>query len=1074
MGIPIRVLIVEDSTDDAELVLRQLRRAGYDPVSERVETAEAMKTALEREPWDLVVSDYSMPRFDAPTALHLLNQSGRDVPFIVVSGSIGEDIAVAMMKTGAHDYVLKQNLTRFVSAVQRELREAENRRQQQLTEQAKQRLQLERDDLLERLKQENEDLAALTQVTANAISTLDLDDVLRVLLGRVVDVMHADTATILLADGAELRVRASAGVVDFGDSTHVARVGEGFAGSVASRMKPVYVEDAAVDPLITDPLIRERGIRSMLGVPLKRNGTLIGVLHVDWLTVRPCRDREVHLLEITAERCAAAIQNAQLYQQAKQLAATLTASEARLRRIVESDMIGLQFWDAAGGITDANDAFLRIVGYTRDDIRAGRVRWRDMTPPEYRSRDDNAQRELDTTGVSPPFEKEYVRKDGTRVPVLVGGATFPNLPGQGVAFVLDITEEHRVQRALAGTVEMLERTGDMAKVGGWELDLRTMKLFWSLATCRIHEVDPPVAPELEEGIDLYFPPEARPIIRAAMRAAIDNGTPYDLELPKITAKGRPIWVRVQGSAVMENGKAIKLLGAFHDITERKQAEAELRLLSAALNAAANSIVITDRNGTVEWVNPAYTALTGYGAKDAIGKNQRDLVYSGVHGEPFYRELWDTILAGDVWHGEMTNRRKDGSLYIVDQTITSVKNTRGEFAHFIVIQRDLTEQKRLEAQFLQAQKMEVVGRLASGIAHDFNNLLTVINGTASLALTDLKQDDSRRADLLQIHAAGDRAAVLTQQLLAFSRKQIMKTTALNLSALVADLRGMLQRLIGEGITLVVNPAKDVGSVMADAGQIEQVVMNLAVNARDAMPRGGTLTIETREVALDEAFAAEHPSVQPGPHVMLAISDTGDGMDEATRTQIFEPFFTTKALGKGTGLGLSTVYGIVKQSGGSILVNSELGKGTTFTIYLPRVEAVARKSPPGSIAITVSGTETVLIVEDEELVCRLAERVLQMAGYTVLTASSGGEALALLERHDGPVHLVLTDMVMPGMSGRDLATQMKDLHLRTKVLYTSGYTDDAILHHGLPDEVTHFIGKPYSIAELARKVREVLDS
>ena len=947
MGISIRVLIVEDSTDDAELVLRQLQRAGYDPVTERVQTAEAMKAALEREDWDLVVSDYSMPQFDAPTALHLLNQSGRDVPFIVVSGSIGEDVAVAMMKTGAHDYILKQNLTRFVSAVQRELREAENRRQQRLTEQAKQRLQIERDALLERLKQENEDLAALTQLTANAISTLDLDELLRVLLGRVVEVMHADAATILLVEGAELRVRASAGAVDLTDSTHVKHAREGFAGAVASRGKPVYVEDAAVDPLVTDPLIRERGVRSMLGVPLKRDGRLLGVLHADWLAVRPCRDREVHLLEITAERCAAAIRNAQLHQEAKRIAAALTESEARFRRIVESDMIGLLFWDASGAITEANDALLRIVGFTQDDVRTGRVDWRNMTPPEYRALDENSLRELAATGVCTPFEKEYFRKDGSRVPVLIGATNFPHLPGQGVAFVLDITE-------------------------------------------------------------------------------------------------------------------------------RKRAEAELRLQSAALNAAANIIVITDRDGTVEWVNPAFTALTGYRAEEAIGKNQRELVKSGVHDQLFYRDLWDTILAGRVWQGEMTNRRKDRSLYTVDQTITSVNGAGGVIDHFITIQRDLTEQKRLEAQFLQAQKMEVVGRLASGIAHDFNNLLTVINGTADLALMNLREDDPLRADCLQIHGAGERAASLTRQLLAFSRQQILKPEVLILSSLVADLQGMLQRLIGEDIALVVMPAKDVGSVMADPVQIEQVVMNLAVNARDAMPNGGTLTIETRDVALDEAFAAEHPSVQPGPHVMLAISDTGAGMDEVTCARIFEPFFTTKAVGKGTGLGLSTVYGIVKQSGGSIFVCSELGKGTTFRIYLPWVEAVAHKGQPAPTVTLVQGTETVLIVEDEEAVCRLAKRVLQMAGYTVLTASSGGEALALLERHDGPVHLMLTDMVMPGMTGRELATQLMNIHPRTKVLFTSGYTNDATLHHGLLGTATHFIGKPYTVAQLTRKVREVLNS
>ena len=312
------------------------------------------------------------------------------------------------------------------------------------------------------------------------------------------------------------------------------------------------------------------------------------------------------------------------------------------------------------------------------------------------------------------------------------------------------------------------------------------------------------------------------------------------------------------------------------------------------------------------------------------------------------------------------------------------------------------------------------------------------------------------------------------MLAFSRKQIMKFEALDLSKLIADMQRILQRLIGENIALVVVAGKEVGCVMADSAQIQQVVMNLAVNASDAMPNGGTLTIETRDVVLDEAHAAEHPSVQPGPHVVLAISDTGTGMDEATRARIFEPFFTTKGSGKGTGLGLSTVYGIVKQSGGSIWVYSELGTGTTFKIYLPRVERVAHKIQPAPTVMSVQGVETILLVEDEEAVRRLAQRVLQKAGYTVLTASSGAEALLALEQHDGPVHLMLTDMVMPGMSGRELVAQIKDLSPRMKILCTSGYTDEAILHHGLLDEAAHFIGKPYGVAELTRIVREVLDS
>jgi two-component system cell cycle sensor histidine kinase/response regulator CckA len=537
--------------------------------------------------------------------------------------------------------------------------------------------------------------------------------------------------------------------------------------------------------------------------------------------------------------------------------------------------------------------------------------------------------------------------------------------------------------------------------------------------------------------------------------------------------GTFIDVEITSHAIDHGGRRARVVLA-HDITKRRGAEAALLVQSAALNAAANAIVITDRHGTIEWVNLAFTAVSGYSADDAIGRNLRELVKSGVHDQGFYKHMWDSILAGHVWHGEMTNRRKDGSLYPEDQTITPVKDARDEITHFVAIKRDRTEYNRLQAQFLQAQKMESVGLLAGGIAHDFNNLLTVINGMTEVISTNLSEGDPLLADLQHIQEAGKRAAALTRQLLAFSRKQILTPGVLNLSTLVAEIQGMLQRLIGEDIGLVVVPGKEVGNVRADRGQIEQVIMNLAINARDAMTNGGLLTIETRDVVLDEAFAAEHPSVQPGPHVMLAIGDTGVGMDDATRARIFEPFFTTKDPGTGTGLGLSTVYGIVKQSGGSIWAYSELGKGTTFEIYLPRVEAVALKSQPTPKVTSVHGTETVLIVEDEAAVRDMARRILQSAGYTVLSANNGQEALALLERHHGTVHLMLTDMVMPGMTGGDLSIQVKVIRPRTKVLYTSGYTDGTSLFHGLLDKATHFIGKPYTIAALTRKVREVLDS
>jgi PAS domain S-box-containing protein len=387
--------------------------------------------------------------------------------------------------------------------------------------------------------------------------------------------------------------------------------------------------------------------------------------------------------------------------------------------------------------------------------------------------------------------------------------------------------------------------------------------------------------------------------------------------------------------------------------------------------------------------------------------------------------------------------------------------------------DFSELRRTEEQLVAAQRLEAVGRLAGGVAHDFNNMLSVILAHAEFLKEELHTSDPMWEDVEEIHEAGKRAAALTRQLLAFSRKQVLEPQVTNLNNVIEGIEGMLRRLLGEDISIEVKPAADLGNVMADPGQIEQVVMNLAVNARDAMPGGGKLTIDTCNVDLDEEYAVEHVSVAPGQYVRLSVSDNGTGMSSDVLKQIFEPFFTTKEKGKGTGLGLSTVYGIVKQSGGNIWTYSEPGLGTSFKIYLPRVDAPAIDHKRSQPAIGATGHETILVVEDEDSVRRATERILRMAGYRVLTAANGGEALLLCEKEHDQIDLLLTDVVMPRMSGGELADRLKELCPELKVLFTSGYTDDAILHHGVLESGTRFIGKPFSVASITTKVREVLD-
>jgi len=407
----------------------------------------------------------------------------------------------------------------------------------------------------------------------------------------------------------------------------------------------------------------------------------------------------------------------------------------------------------------------------------------------------------------------------------------------------------------------------------------------------------------------------------------------------------------------------------------------------------------------------------------------------------------------------------------EEFLTAIANT---LAGIIIRNRGEKEMIALQDQFRQSQKMEAIGRLAGGIAHDFNNLLTVIKGYSQLSLMEFKEGDPLKANIEEVQRAADRAAGLTRQLLAFSRRQILEMKVLDLNTILRDLDKMLRRVIGEDIELVTLLADDLGTVKADAGQIEQVAMNLAVNARDAMQKGGKLTIETANVELDENYARNHVAVKSGPYVMLSVSDTGVGMTPEVRDRVFEPFFTTKEKGKGTGLGLSTVYGIVKQSGGNIWVYSEPGKGTTFKTYLPRVDEPLEEAGEKVVQKELTGRgETILVVEDEEKVRQLTVQILTKNGYTVLEASHGDEASHICEQHKGPIHLMVMDVVMPGMNGRQLAKSLEPHHPEMKVLYMSGYTDNAIVHHGILEKGLSFLQKPFTMDGLVRKVREVLD-
>lgn len=493
----------------------------------------------------------------------------------------------------------------------------------------------------------------------------------------------------------------------------------------------------------------------------------------------------------------------------------------------------------------------------------------------------------------------------------------------------------------------------------------------------------------------------------------------------------------------------------------------------AMEQSGEVVMITDLQGDIVYTNPAFESVTGYSREEVFGRNPR-LLNSGEQDAEFYRAMWSKVSAGESWHGRLVNKKKDGTQYTEDATISPVRNSAGAITSYVAVKRDITPLLALEAQFRQAQKIESIGRLAGGVAHDFNNLLTVILSFTGLVLEELDAGDSRRDDLQAVKEAGERATRLTRQLLAFGRKQVLQPEVLDLNRILVEMDKMLGRIIGEDIRLVWVRAPSLGLVKADPGQLEQVVMNLAVNARDAMPEGGRLTIETANVVLDGQDVEGRLDARPGAYVMLAVSDTGVGMDKQTQASAFEPFFTTKERGKGTGLGLSTVFGIVKQSGGNIWLYSEPGTGTTFKIYLPRESAAQAEAgvERATAQPSTSGTETILVVEDEDALRKVVSRMLEAAGYTVLAASTGAQALALAVEHPGEIHLLLTDVVMPKMSGAAVAKKLAETGRSPTVLYMSGYADDAIVHHGVLAAGLHFLSKPFSGADLTRKVREVL--
>jgi two-component system cell cycle sensor histidine kinase/response regulator CckA len=765
----------------------------------------------------------------------------------------------------------------------------------------------------------------------------------------------------------------------------------------------------------------------------------------------------------------------------------IVEQRAFYEQILENIDVDIAVFDAEGRYEYVNqnavrDPEVRRAMIGRNDFEYAALRGRSPEIAQRRVQQlqtaiaSRSTTEFEEQLTAPAGETRYfIRK---HLPILDREGKVTRLIGYG----FDITERRRAEEERRRSVELLRDAERIAHMGSWEWDVTTGDLIWSDEMYRVFGMEPGEPATFERFIGAVHPDD-RSLLQETVERALTTHEPYFVDHRVVRPDGTVAHVHGRGHTIVDaEGIAVRMMGSGQDVTERRSAEEALRQSEqdyrGLFENAHDGIVLMAPDGErVLDVNPRACEMYGYAREEFIGMSMESVSMDVEAGR---QKVQRTLEMGSAWSFEIIQRRKDGSPLWVEVTAAMV-DYKGMPA-ILSVSRDVSARHAAEEalresqeQLVQAQKMDAVGRLAGGIAHDFNNLLTAIKGFTELLLLDFDEGDPRHPFVTEIQGAANRAAALTRQLLAFSRKQVLQPRVLDLNASVTDIEKMLRRLLGEDIQLETRQGRDLGRVKADPSQVEQVLVNLAVNARDAMPSGGTIVVRTENVDLTREQIPTHSNVGPGPYVLLAVSDNGSGMGPEVQARIFEPFFTTKEKGKGTGLGLSTVYGIVQQSGGFVQVESVLGEGTTFLVYLPRVheeaetsvEKVADRRP-------VTGSETVLLVEDEAAVRVLVRRVLDRNGYRVLEAGSGMDALQLLQSHSEPIHLLLTDVVMPGMSGRELADRLAPEYPEMHILYMSGYTDEAIVHHGVLDAGIALIEKPFTPEVLLRQVREILDS
>jgi PAS domain S-box-containing protein len=1128
MSEPCHILVIEDCEADFKLIEHHLKTHGLAASCHQVASRAELNAALDTGSWDVVLSDYLVPQLNFEDSLRVLQARLPEAPVILVSGAIGEERAIELLKSGVWGFVLKDNLTRLASQIERSLREsaeirerkraeAEMKRQggelvrlnAELTRSNRATLNLMQNAIAARALQEQANAALRQEITVRKQAELAQQESARQ-LQRVIDSMDDGITVSDPAGHFEIFNPAMREITGY--AMEEANGTRDFAGLIYPDSKEHQEVFDELKEIVTgggihrvETVMRAKdGSRKVLFVStslfnFKNQGMFLSVYR-----------------DITARKQA----EEALRRLNRELRASSKCNRILMRAVDEPTLLN----DICRVICDEAGYRLAWVGYAEND-EAKTVRpvaWGGFDDGYVAHANlswaDGAERAQGPGGAAIRSGKTVYIQDFTTDPRMSPWRESALQHGYRSAIALPLKGENAsvfgflliystgINAFTPDEIRLLEdMAGDLAfgitvlrgRIGRKQAEeamiaseVRYRRLFdaskdgiliLNAKTGRIVDVNPFLIELLGYSRETFFGKHLWELgffkDIAANEANFQELQAKDYirydNLALETSGGRRIDVEFVSNAYLVDGFRVMQCN-IRDITGRKRAEEAHARLATAVEQAAEAIVITDLQGTIQYVNPAFEKISGYARAEALGQNPR-ILKSGKQDAEFYRQMWAVLGRGETWKGHFTNQRKDGMLYEEEATISPIRDTQGAVINFVAIKRDVTHEVQLEAQFRQSQKLEAVGTLAGGVAHDFNNILQILSMEAGLLKGSggLSPAQVKYAD--QINATVDRAAALTRQLLLFSRKEILQPRDLDLSLAIANLTKMLRRTLGENIEVQLKLAAQPLFVHADPAMLDQVLMNLAVNARDAMPQGGQLAITTAGVEFDEFAAAQSPSARPGSFVCLSVADTGSGIPPEVLPKIFEPFFTTKGVGKGTGLGLATVFGIVQQHHGWLSVYTEAGQGTTFKVYLPRLVGMSNQIIAQKMLAPVpTGKETILLVEDESALRAYMSLTLASLGYRVLEAPTGVQALEVWQEHGGKIRLLLTDLMLPeGMTGNELAQHLLRENPKLKVVYMSGYSTEIVGKDLSLVEGVNFLAKPFVLSKLAQTIRKCLD-